>query len=376
MSRATLARVKSLSKKRCRIAFICLLTAFLGLLPHTALAHAGTSWLGPGLTVRIEPATVHVAPGQPFTVNVMVDRAANLGAFQFDMIYDPAVVTVNQVELRPFLGSTGRTAQSVGTSIDNAAGIVTFGAFSFGSNAGPEGTGSLAAITLTAAGSGTSALNLQNVLVTDVMVNTQSVSVEGGTVMVAAPTPVSPPTMTPSPTVPPTATPVPTGTPTAIPTAVPTPTGTATATETAEPVPTATPTAVPTPTGAATATETAEPAITVTPTALATATTTSETPITPTVSPVATEVAPAVPTPTGPLTSTPTETSRPLKALSATPTPVALPSAPPTPSPSSTPALSSPLRWLSIGGASILLAGCIFVLLRWYRERHKVDGPS
>jgi hypothetical protein len=43
------------------------------------------------------------------------------------------------------------------------------------------------------------------------------------------------------------------------------------------------------------------------------------------------------------------------------------------PSPSPTTALSSPLRWLSIGGMFLLVAGCIFVLLRWHRERRRID---
>jgi hypothetical protein len=385
MSRAALARKPS-SGKRCPVVLVCLLIVYLGFSPQAALAYAGPPWLSPSLTVRIDPAAVNVAPGHAFTVNVMVDGAVDLGAFQFDMIYDPTVVTVNAVELGPFLGSTGRTAQSIGTKVDNVAGIVTFGAFSFGSDAGPEGTGSLAAITLTAVGSGTSALNLQNVVVTDVRANTQSVSVEGGTVTVAVPSPTSTPTMAPSPTLPPTATPPPTGTPTATqtaeptatPTAVPTPTSTATATETVKPVATATPTAMLTPTSTAMATETAEPAITATPTASATATATSERTIAPTVPPTSTEAvmpaATAVPTLTPPLTSTLTRTLRPLKAPSAaTLIAVELPSASPVPSSSPTTALSSPLRWLSIGGMFLLVAGCIFVLLRWYRERRKID---
>jgi len=355
MSRATLitGRCPSNNKKRYLIAFICLLIIYLGFSPYTTLAYAGLSWLSPGLTVRIDPAIKNVESGHTFTVNVMVDGAVNLGAFQFDVIYDPAVVTVTNVEIGPFLGSTGRTAQSVGPNIDNVAGTVTFGAFSFGSNAGPEGTGLLAAVTFTAVGSGSSALNLQNVVVTDTMANAQSASIEGGTVTVAAPAPISTPTMIPSPTVP--------------------------------------PTAMPTLTSTATATEIAEPVTTVTPTDTATATATSETMITPTATPVAT----AVPTPTGPLTSTPagtpqpkatvtsmlsptpgtvlsrmpTSTLRPLKGPLATLTAVELLSASPVPSSFPTVALSSPLCWLSVGGVFLFIAGCIFrVLLRRYRE--------
>ena len=385
MSRVALAREKSSLRKRCPIVLVCLLIVYLWF-SHAAMAYAGPLWSSPHLTVRMDPAAVNVAPGQAFTVNVVVDGAVDLGAFQYDMIYDSAVVTVNAVELGPFLGSTGRTAQSIGINVDNVAGIVTFAAFSFGSDAGPEGTGLLAAITLTAVGSGTSALNLQNVVVTDVRANTQSVSVEGGTVTVAVPAPTDTPSVTPSPTVPPTATPLPpdtptatqTAEPTATPTAVSTLTGTATATETVEPVDTATLTAAPTLTDTPTATQTAEPAVTATPMASATATATSDRTIAPTVPPAATETvmpsATAGPTSTLPLTSAPTETVRPLTVPSTTTRiAVELPAASPMPSPSPTTALSSPLRWLLMGVAFLLVAGCIFVLLRWYREQRRID---
>jgi hypothetical protein len=67
------------------------------------------------------------------------------------------------VWLAPFLGSTGRTAQPIGPTIDNTVGIVTFVAFSLGSQAGPQGTGLLVTITFVAVGSGTCELNLQDV---------------------------------------------------------------------------------------------------------------------------------------------------------------------------------------------------------------------
>jgi hypothetical protein len=352
-----------MSLKNLQSVLICLLIICPGFSPYTALAYVGPSWLRPGLTVRIDPAIKNAESGHTFTVNVMVDGAVNLGAFQFDVIFDPAVVTVTNVELGLFLGSTGRTARSIGPGIDNVAGTVTFGAFSFGSNAGPEGAGLLAAVTFTAVGSGTSALNLQKVVVTDTMGNAQAVSVEGGTVTVAAPTsaPTSAPTMTPSPT--------------------------------------GAPTVMPTPTSTATATEIAEPVTTVTPTDAATATATSKATITPTALPVATEtatpVATAVPTPTAPLTSTLAETSQPQATVTSmpSPTPGAVSSqmltstpqpaegllatsttvesltAAPKPAPTPTTALSSPLCWLPVGGLFLFVAGCILcLLLRRYGE--------
>jgi general secretion pathway protein D len=112
--------------------------------------------------------------GDTFTINVVIDDALNLGSFQFDLIYDPAIVQATDVTLGPFLGSTGRSTGVVGPIIDNTAGRVAFGAFSFGSQPGPSGTGTLATITFSTAGAGTSPLDLQNSQVTDTLGNPQS----------------------------------------------------------------------------------------------------------------------------------------------------------------------------------------------------------
>lgn len=354
MSEPALARLGCFRRK-CLAALVCMLIICLACSPDAASAWEGHLRSGSGLTMRIDPASNNVEAGQPFIVDVMIDGAVNVGAFQFDLIYDPAVVTVTDVALGPFVGSTGRTAQPVGPTIDNVRGALTFGAFSFGSGAGPEGTGVLATVTFRAEGPGTSALGLQNVVVTDPMANAQPASVEGGVVTVTAPPAASTPTMAPSPTV--------------TPTAMPTLGSTATATQIAEPMATATPT------GAAEATATFP---------IATAT--------------ATPVATAAPTPGGPSTSTPAETPQPQAAVTsmpsstpgavlsrvptstprlldgaaATATAVALLSASPTPSSSRVAALSRPLCWVSVGAMFLLgvvVGGCfLYVLLGRYRE--------
>jgi len=262
----------------------------------------------------------------------------DLGAFQFDMAYDPAVVTVTGVALGPFLGSTGRTAQSLGSDIDNTVGSITFAAFSFGGKAGPQGMGVLAIVTLTAVGPGTSALNLQGVVVTDTLANALPTSVQGGTVAVSAPTP--------------------------------------TLTLTAMPSPTATPTVKPVPTSAATAAVTAEPVATATPTEAATAR--SETTATAAATPVAARTATPVPsvTPVPAALATPTlaETSEPEPTAMATrtpslPTPTArvLLSASPVPSASPTAGPHRPPCCLPVGGIALAVPGWMLcALLRRY----------
>ena len=157
-------------------------------------------------TVRVEPAQSTVAVGESFTVSVMIDEASDLGGFEFDLLYIPTIVTVDDVTLGDFPGSTGRTVIPIGPITDNEAGKTSFGATTAGIGPGPSGTGDLAIISLTAQGRGESPLDLQNVLVVDTFVNPQVATDEDGSVVVeSGPTPTATPIETP--TVTPTATP-------------------------------------------------------------------------------------------------------------------------------------------------------------------------
>lgn len=143
--------------------------------------------------MKIDPATKAVAPGATFSVTVMIEDVINLGAFQFDLTYNPDVVIVTNVELGPFLSSSGRNVNEVGPT--HGTGIVTYGAFSWGANDGPNGDGVLAIITLQASMStGTSPLHLQNVTATDTFGSSISTSTEDGEVTVG--TGAAPPEVT------------------------------------------------------------------------------------------------------------------------------------------------------------------------------------
>jgi hypothetical protein len=141
--------------------------------------------------VRIDPVGSTVMVGESFTVSVMIDDASDLGAFQFDLLYISTIVTVDDVTLGGFPGSTGRTVISLDPKIDNDAGRVTFGAASYESDPGPEGMGTLALITLTSQGEGVSGLELQRIWVMDTSGNHQTSTGEDGSVEVTSPTAVT-----------------------------------------------------------------------------------------------------------------------------------------------------------------------------------------
>ncbi len=117
-------------------------------------ANSGENAVAATPVMRLSPASQTVYRGSSFTVDVMVDNASKLGGFEFVLSYDPAIFQADTAVLGEFLGSTGRAAVPVGPNIDSTAGRISFAGFSFGSAAGPNGTGKLATVTFVATGNG------------------------------------------------------------------------------------------------------------------------------------------------------------------------------------------------------------------------------
>ena len=141
-------------------------------------------------TVKIDPASQQIPLPGTETVNVSIEDVANLGAFEFTLKYDGSIVKIVQatdVQLGDFLGNTGRTVVPTGPEIDNDAGEMTFGAFTFGDNPGPDGDGVLATIIFTAQSEGASALDLTDVQVTDINGDVIPIDVIDGQIQVGLP---------------------------------------------------------------------------------------------------------------------------------------------------------------------------------------------
>jgi hypothetical protein len=137
------------------------------------------------VTVRISPESSATTPGKSITVDVVVEDATDLGGYEFEMNFDHAVVQIASVEDGGFLESTGRTVCTLEPTIDNDTGSTSFGAVSWGSAAGPVGTGKLAVIKLTATEKGgRTDLQLQNVRIVDTHATEREVIPVGGMVSV------------------------------------------------------------------------------------------------------------------------------------------------------------------------------------------------
>jgi hypothetical protein len=119
--------------------------------------------IGTGAALRVIPPDQEVPlTGGTFGVDMLVEGVNHLGAFQFDLVYNPAIVHVETVILGPFLGSSGCTVSETGPIIDNVSGRTTYGGFIFGSCSGPSGDGVLATVVLRPMDVGVSALVVEN----------------------------------------------------------------------------------------------------------------------------------------------------------------------------------------------------------------------
>jgi hypothetical protein len=334
------------------------------------------------VNLQFEPRSVAADTGADFTVAVRIANVEDLGFYQFDITFDPAVVQVMEVALGDFLASTGRSASGVGPLIDNQAGTVTYGGFSFGAQPGPNGEGLLAEVTFTGAADGVSTLRLGNIRV----MNTDNVgqpAVPVGEAVVTIGSPASiPGTATPTPaagSTPPagnTAMPTPPESPTAQPAV--TPGATTTVLATAQPISTVTPGASPTAGAAPTlsATSLVEPTITVVTTAEPGSVSSPSTTSTPVASgeviePSQTAAAAAAASETpavGVAETAPTTTSAALTATSSPTSPAPLPSlATTSETRRSQDSQSQVPRWLlGVGVGALTLAGLLAIVLVVY----------
>jgi hypothetical protein len=103
--------------------------------------------------------SVERVAGEPFTIPVMIDYAADMSAFQFTLNWNPALFKLLDVQLGNFLLSTGRTFGGIVKS--EGLGTLTYGAYTNGPTpAGPSGTGVLANLTFVPLAAGNGIFNL------------------------------------------------------------------------------------------------------------------------------------------------------------------------------------------------------------------------
>jgi hypothetical protein len=215
------------------LSFLGGITTVLGLLYGSQHLLSAPTGVEPGLApsaatqgaalVTVLPPAGPVEVGALFTVTIAASLVDSpLSAFQFDLVYNPAVLAFRFAEEGPFLGAAGR--EVVCPEPAGNAGVVRLACASTGPGPGAVGDGILTVLTFEAAAEGVSDLTLSDGQLADtgrppVLLPT---TLQNGQVIVGTPpgaTVTSTPTVTPVHT----ATPSPTTTATAMPTAIPSP---------------------------------------------------------------------------------------------------------------------------------------------------------
>jgi general secretion pathway protein D len=132
--------------------------------------------------LSIEPPSKTVQPGQHFSLNAFITDVTDLFAFEFDLAFDPTVLSTISVIEGPFLPGGGSTFFVPG-SIDNTVGTITLTSGTLiGPIPGVSGSGILATINFQALALGTSPVTLSNVLLLDSNLADITASTADGTV--------------------------------------------------------------------------------------------------------------------------------------------------------------------------------------------------
>ena len=162
---------------------ILLLGLLAGVIATTAASMAQSPTT---TTVRVQGPATAVPVGQSFTVNIYSDDAVDLGSFEFQYLFDPAIVsaTVEDIHLAGFLGSTGRNTGELRLPAAQGSAAGWYGAYSYGGASGPAGSGLLATVAMTAQAAGSSTLATVSTQVTDIDGNPLAVATQSDTVRV------------------------------------------------------------------------------------------------------------------------------------------------------------------------------------------------
>jgi general secretion pathway protein D len=147
----------------------------------TLLAFCDTA---PAAAILIEPPLSTTPAGGAISVAVRVTGVTDLYAYQFNLSFNPAVLSTMGVREGAFLSGVGPTFFFPGTA-DNLSGTVTLTAGSLeGPVPGVTGSGSLATIQFTGVGLGASPVTLSNVVLLDSMGRDIATIIQNGSVTV------------------------------------------------------------------------------------------------------------------------------------------------------------------------------------------------
>jgi len=121
--------------------------------------------------LSIDPTSQTTSTGTTVTVDVDIANVTDLYAYQFDLTFDPSVLSAVSSSEGPFLANGGSTFFIPGTN-DNVDGTVSAtGDTLLSAVGGVNGSGELAVFTFDATGGGTSTIGIHNETLLDSFIN-------------------------------------------------------------------------------------------------------------------------------------------------------------------------------------------------------------
>ncbi len=172
--------------------------------------------------VSVVPTVINTDVGNHFTINVTVNPAGSeIYGAQYKLHFNPAILKAITQTKGTFLSQDDASTIEVTNSFNNTRGTVEYGETRMGVENGVEDPGALTSISFEVIGTGTSDLDLLDVIVSDPNTTSIETVVNNGRCVVgngetspetSTPTPTPTPTSTSTPTLTPTPTPAPTAT--------------------------------------------------------------------------------------------------------------------------------------------------------------------
>ncbi|MGH9396529.1 MAG: cohesin domain-containing protein [Terriglobia bacterium] len=145
------------------------------------------------ITIAIVPSTTTVPLGSDASLGIAISNVSDLYAFQFDLGFNPTLLSGQTIVEGAFLPAGGSTLFIPGT-IDNTGGTIAFTADTLlGPGLGLNGSGILATVTFATIAPGTSSIDLLNVLLLDSNLNDIAFGSANGSVTVNGMAPVPEP---------------------------------------------------------------------------------------------------------------------------------------------------------------------------------------
>jgi hypothetical protein len=142
----------------------------------------------PASILSIQPVLLTASEGDSVNLNVEISNVLDLYAFQFDILFNPMVLSATSVVEGSFL-PTGGTTQYIAGSIDNIGGsISSTGDTLTGAIPGVNGGGALATVQFETVKNGISSISLTNIILLDSSLNNVDFTVADGSVDVSGTT--------------------------------------------------------------------------------------------------------------------------------------------------------------------------------------------